>query len=267
MPSYPSPPLLTFTDKLHFVVESNLQVILGETEIDFEPVVIIPLNTFTPEYARSLALARQPSETVWMTLVVSDAGGAPKQFVLQGRSDSFTPKVSGKRDGGVGLGTWMNSKLRPTPIPIPEELRRFPTAPPILPAAIERLATSVADNYFTQPNGKTRDDVTASLMEFHKDLETLGSKPKRGRTVPVGQSADHEEDDAPDQTPVRVESAGGAKSASPAVEMSPVVRRNRGPTLHAPWRIQPAILPDPRIRIGSAQPRYDRVGDSLIMRQ
>ena len=129
----------------------------------------------------------------------------------------------------------MNSKLRPTPIPIPEELRRFPTAPPILPAAIERLATSVADNYFTQPNGKTRDDVTASLMEFHKDLETLGSKPKRGRTVPVGQSADHEEDDAPDQTPVRVESAGGANS-TPRGAFSPRSYRIRESESAAPNR-------------------------------
>ena len=279
MPSFNSPLNLEFNITSLFVVENHLQVVLDVKDIDFGPKEIIPLNVYTVEHSRSMALARPGTDMLWMVLVTADADGTNrKQHVLQARADSFLKKVSDKRDGGVGLGSWMYSKMHPTRIPVPAPTR-FPTAPPVLPAAIQRLATSVADNYFTQPNGKTRQDVLDSLGVFHMGLETLGQKPKRGRVVPEGMSEDLDEDEetsdetGPSEgTPVRVESVGGANSASPAVVMgtaSPPVRRNLERYVNASWRIPPGSAPVPaqQTRTGSANPKYQRVGDSLVMRQ
>ena len=152
-----------------------------------------------------------------MLLVTGNVDGSNRrQLVLQARADAFAMKVSGKRDGGVGLGSWMYSKMHPTPIPVPVYIP-FATAPPVLPAVIQRIATSVSANYFTQPGGKTRQEVIDALGSFEMDLETLGRKSKRGRYVPEGRANDADEEETSeemgpsDNTPARVESVGGGE--------------------------------------------------------
>ena len=73
-----------------------------------------------------------------------------------------------------------------------------------------------------------------------------------------------------DNTPARVESVGGANSASPAVvtrTASPPVRRNLEQHVNAPWRIPAVHAPVPAQRARTSNPKYQRVGDSLVLLQ
>ena len=63
---------------------------------------------------------------------------------------------------------------------------------------------------------------------------------------------------------------GGANSASPAVvtrTASPPVRRNLEQHVNAPWRIPAVHAPVPAQRARTSNPKYQRVGDSLVLLQ
>ena len=118
MPSQPSIPAQTFNPRAPFgytVEDAVTGFPLREEEINFSPVEIFPANVFQLDHIHTKGLALPEDAIVWVTLVVVDKKtGAPSgQFVLQAKAHSLGPKVSGKRDGSVGLGAWVYSKLHP----------------------------------------------------------------------------------------------------------------------------------------------------------
>ena len=197
MPSFPSTSALAFDFAKRYSVEDGYCAVLKEAEIDFHPAIIVPLNTFQLEHVRTLVQARADTETVWLTLAVVDKEGTVSQFVLQVKANTLGAKVSGRRDGSVGLGAWVNLKIHP-PAEQLHAAEAREVAPEVAPPGprqvalvsdhdIDLIADSVMVNHFTQQDvGVTRDDVTDALDVFHKKKAQLGTKMKDQKMVQVG---------------------------------------------------------------------------------
>ena len=119
-------------------------------------------------------------------VVEKKTGVVTGQFVLQAKAHTLGPKVSGKRDGSVGLGAWVYSKLHSQE---PKEANQASKKAPTIDlgdAVIDKIAESVHADYYSAEEGETREDVTAALEDFHNKLVTLVKRPRGTPFVQVG---------------------------------------------------------------------------------
>ena len=188
MPSFPSTAANAFNMRAEYTVEDAVSHLpLRAQEIDFVPALVIPLNVFQIEHARTLVRGRADTDTIWLTLVVVDKEGAVTQFVLQAKANMLGPKVSGKRDGSLGVGAWVNSKLHPKDeIHDDNRVVRAAKTELVSDKVLEEIAESVAVNYYSQEEGETRHSVSEALGEFHTKLATLLKKSSHEKTRMTG---------------------------------------------------------------------------------
>ena len=287
MPAIRSPPALKFQIRQPHVVQNVLKETLTGAQI-VRPSKVFDANFAYPESL--LRLVREAnldtSAVFWCTLVVSDSDNEVQQYVLQATAAQLQPRNNKNRDGGVGLATWVHQTLYPPGEKPTQAERGVDEVPAVTDATFTNIVTAVMIDTCTQPNGPTRAEFASEvdkLREMHAGLLHHARTPgKRHRGVPEGANETsaarrvQTEESHTLGTPVRIESAEGALVERPFISTpdSPVIRV--GPPLNATYRVRgrsqrggpnaPNELgPDVRKEV-AASPKYDRVGNFLVMR-
>ena len=299
MPAFPSLCKTLFNRDEFFRVENIFQAQLSPNATPaevLEPLHVFLLNKFQLDYVIGVMETLTAEAIVWLALVTVGPNGSRDQHVLQVRADAFRTRVTGRRDGSVGLGGWVYSKQHP-----PSEARTASDARPsvntltvtppvarniivdvdetdrpvgtdyraktarIEDATYALLADDVRELHFTQDGGPSRDQVIGAINGVNMMQNQLGRlPPKRGRASegPSTPGARVKVEESP--SPLTPEGGAHIASAIPArpPSDSPVIRR--GPPIGAYYRIPPAV---PTLQVPqTTAPKYDLVGTVLLMR-
>ena len=269
-----SPIAERFSPKQPFTVQNVMLSTLSGTEI------VVPAKTFDANlvYPESLLRLVQeaklgPDAIFWFTLVTRDKDNVMYQTVLQATAAQVQPRTNKSRDGGVGLATWVARTMAPlSDDPTPAKVSK-PVV--VTENTFEMIAHSLEVDCYTQDGGPTRAEAVAAVHSSNQLFDKLGKNPRDGsknhRVVPMGLMDEgtpaakrRQTTETPQRSPAPEARASKEK---PAVETSPPVVRNRDSTLNATWRRQGVSIPEPRIPTTGGEPRYNRVGDVLVMRQ